>query len=73
MDLAKSCIHTGRDSKSNPKTKARAWELCRQLLAEAEKDLLKSLEFADNHNEKFFIENHISFLEKMKKTSLKPR
>ncbi len=73
MDLAKTCINTGRDFKSNPKTKARAWELCRQLLAEAEKDLSKALEFADNHNEKFFIESHINFLEKMKKTSQKPR
>jgi ATP-dependent DNA helicase RecG len=73
MDLAKICINTGRDFKSTSKTKARAWEMCRQLLGEAEKDLSKALEFVDNPNEKFFIESHINFLEKMKKTSQKPR
>jgi predicted HTH transcriptional regulator len=73
MDLAKICINTGRDFKSTPKTKARAWEMCRQLLGEAEKDLSKALEFVDNPNERFFIESHIDFLEKMKKTSQKPR
>lgn len=26
MDMAKKCIESGRDRKSNPKTKARAWE-----------------------------------------------
>lgn len=73
MDLAKVCISTGRDFKSNPKTKARAWEMCRQLLGEAEKDLSTALELVDNINEKFFIESHINFLEKMKKTAQKPR
>jgi hypothetical protein len=73
MDLAKKCIRTGRDAKSNPKTKARAWELCRQLLEEAEKDLSRALDLVDNPSEKFFIESHISFLEKMKKASQKPR
>ncbi len=72
MDLAKSCTNTAKDFKSNPRTKARAWELCRQLLSEAEEDLLKALEFSDDPNEKFFIESHIDFLEKMKKTSQKP-
>lgn len=73
MDLAKMCINTGRDFKSNPKTKARAWEMCRQLLGEAEKDLSTALELVDNPNEKFFIESHINFLEKMKKIANKPR
>ena len=73
MDLAKICINTGRDIKSNPKTKARAWEMCRQLLGEAENDLSTALELVDNPNEKFFIESHISLLEKLKKTAQKPR
>ena len=72
MDLAKRCINTGKNFRSTPKTKARAWEMCQQLLNEAESDLLKALEFANNPNEKIFIERDIAFLEKMKKTAQKP-
>jgi predicted HTH transcriptional regulator len=72
MDLAKKCINTGKDSKSNPKTKARAWEICRQLLDEAETDLQMAINTADNSNEKFFIESHIKFIETMKQISRKP-
>ena len=73
MDLAKKCINTGQDSKSNPKTKARARELCMQLLDEAEKDLLKALDYVDNPTGKSFIEGDIIFLEKMRKTAKKLR
>jgi len=73
MDMAKKCIDTGKDFKSNPKTKARAWEMCRELLVDAERDLNKAFEYADNPNEKFFIENDLRFLEKMKKISIKPQ
>jgi predicted HTH transcriptional regulator len=72
MDMAKKCIESGRDRKSNPKTKARAWEKCRELLEEAERDLNLALENAENPNEKFFIENDIIFLNKMKQISKKP-
>jgi predicted HTH transcriptional regulator len=72
MDMAKKCIESGRDRKSNPKTKARAWEKCRELLEEAERDLNLALENAENLNEKFFIENDIIFLNKMKQISKKP-
>lgn len=72
MDMAKKCIDTGKDFKSNPKTKARAWEMCRELLVDAERDLNKAFDYADNPNEKFFIEKDLSFLEKMKKISIKP-
>lgn len=73
MDMAKKCIDTGKDFKSNPRTRARAWEMCREFLEEAERDLNKALEYADNPNEKFFIENDLRFLDKMKKISRKPR
>ncbi|KAA6320429.1 hypothetical protein EZS27_029802 [termite gut metagenome] len=72
MDMAKKCIDTGKDVKSNPKTKARAWEMCRQFLEEAERDLNKASDYADDPNEKFFIENDMNFLERMKKNSAKP-
>lgn len=72
MDMAKKCINTAKDNKSTIKTKARALEMCRQLIDEAERDLNKALEYADNPNEKFYIESDIEFLEKMKKVSRKP-
>jgi len=55
MDMAKKCIDTGKDFKSNPRTRVRAWEMCREFLNEAERDLNKAIEYADNPNEKFFI------------------
>ncbi len=72
MDLAKKCIHTARDIRSSPKTKARAWEMCRQLLEEAEQDLRKALQHAENPNEKFFIESDLNFLDRLKQSSRKP-
>lgn len=71
IDVAKKCINTAKDFKSTPKTKARAWEMCRQLLGEAEKDLSKALELTENPNEVLFIKEDIKFLEKMKKTAQK--
>lgn len=71
MDMAKKCISTVKDPRSNPKTKARAWEMCRQLLEEAGKDLNLSLDNAENPNEKYFIEKDLEFLEKLKSTSRK--
>lgn len=72
MDLAKKCINTAKDHQSNPKTKARAWEMCRQLLDEVERDLLLAMENAENINEKSYIERDMEFLESMKKVSKKP-
>lgn len=72
MDLAKKCINTAKNKLSSPKTKARAWEKCRELLSEAEKDLFKAMDNVDNPNEKHYIENDINFLNNMKKISKKP-
>lgn len=72
MDEAKKCINTGKDYKSSTKTQARAWEMCRQLLSEAEKDLSLALENSEYQVEKDFIQKDIVFLETMKKQSRKP-
>ncbi len=72
MDLAKKCINTGRNRKSSPKTKARAWEMCRELLEEAERDLNLALDFVEIPSERYFIEQHFKFLNRMKKTAKKP-
>lgn len=72
MDMAKKCINTGRNRNSSPRTKARAWEMCRELLAEAERDLNLALDIVEVPSEKYFIEQHFNFLNKMKKTSKKP-
>lgn len=72
MDEAKKCINTGKDFKSSTKTQARAWEMCRQLLSEAERDLSLALENSEYQVEKDFIQKDIVFLETMKKQSRKP-
>ena len=66
IDMAKKCIDTVNDHKSNPKTKARAREMCRQMLDDAERDLNTALENVENPYEKSFIENDIVFLNKLK-------
>ncbi|MDX2249393.1 MAG: ATP-binding protein [Bacteroidia bacterium] len=71
MDMAKKCISTGKDRKTSPRTKTRAWEMCRELLSDAEQDLYAALERVENPNEKFFIEQDISFLENLKAVSKK--
>jgi sugar phosphate isomerase/epimerase len=71
MDMAKKCINTSRDYKSKLKIKARVWEMCRELLEEAERYLNIALENAENHNENFFIEKDINFLNHLKQTSRK--
>jgi hypothetical protein len=74
MDLAKKSIQAARDKKNNPKIKAQAWNMCRQYLDEAEKDLNNALKYAEDSNEKFFIEeNDIKFLEKMKEIAKKAK
>lgn len=72
MDMAKKCINTGRSRNSSSRTKARAWEMFRELLSEAEKDLNLALDVVEVPSEKYFIEQHFNFLNKMKETSKKP-
>ncbi len=72
IDMAEKCINTSRDYKSKPKIKARVWEMCRELLEEAERDLNVALENTENPNENFFIEKDINFLNDLKQTSRKP-
>jgi len=72
MDMAKKCIDAGKDHKSNLKTKARAWEMCRQYLEEAERDLNMALDHVDNSYERTFIENDINYLNSLKQISKKP-
>lgn len=45
--------------------------MCRELLEEAERYLNIALENAENHNENFFIEKDINFLNHLKQTSRK--
>jgi hypothetical protein len=71
IDLAKRCIDAGRNRNSNQRTKVRAWEMCRQMLEEAENDLNIALENVDNYNERLFIESDMKFLNKMKQIAKK--
>ena len=71
MDEAQKCINTAKDNKTTQKTKARAWEMCRQLLLEAERDLNIAFETITNSSEKEIIQKDLEFLEKMKNNSRK--
>lgn len=66
MDVAKKCQKTLNDIKSSSKIKERAKEMYRQLLNEAELDLSRALELADNASERAFIESDLVFLNNMK-------
>lgn len=66
LDLAQRCIHTGMDPTSSQKTVGRALEVCKALLSEAEKDLNTAFEHADNPNEKYFIEENLRVLDKIR-------
>ena len=70
MDLAKKCMATALDYKSSIKTKARAWDMCRQLLTEAERDLNAAFDNCNSY-EREYLEKDLEFLEKMKVTSQK--
>ncbi|TAG23349.1 MAG: hypothetical protein EAZ32_04630 [Cytophagia bacterium] len=73
MDLAKKCINTGKDKNSTQKTKARAWEMCRQLLSEAERDLNVAYENTESAVDKTYLNKDFDFLRRMKENSRKPR
>lgn len=72
MDLAKTCINTANAKDSSPRTKARAWEKCRELLNEAESDLTKAMQASEHSVERYYIEKDIQFLQRMKKNAEKP-
>lgn len=72
MDLAKKCMETGRDrSKSSP-IRARAWELCRKYLDDADKDLKIALDYVTNEFDREYIQRDIEFLNYMKQLARKP-
>jgi len=46
--------------------------MCRELLGEAERDLNIALDTVEIPSERYFIEQHFDFLNRMKETSKKP-
>ena len=72
IDLAKKCMDSGRDSRVPRERQAKAWELCRQYLAEAESDIIKALEIEGNFKDREFYEKDLEFVRKMQQQSLKP-
>ena len=72
MDLAKKCMETGRD-KTRPKNiQGRAWDLCREYLANAENDLKVALDFVTNEFDRDYIERDTEFLKHLQQISKKP-
>lgn len=72
MDLAKKCMETGRDKTRPPNIRARAWELCREYLSDAEKDLKTALDYVTNETDRDYIDRDIEFLSHLQQISKKP-
>jgi len=71
-DLAKKCMETGRNYRLSTEIKRKAWEQCRQYLAEAQQDLIRALEIVDDPREKEFTESALEFVRQMKANAERP-
>jgi len=72
IDLAKKCMETGRDRRVLKERQAKAWDLCRTYLDEAEEDILKALEIEARPREKEYYEKDLEFVRMMKDQVRKP-
>jgi hypothetical protein len=72
IDLAKKCMDTGKDRRVLKERQAKAWELCRTYLDEAEADIVKALEIEARPREKEFYEKDLEFVRMMKQQVRKP-
>jgi len=72
IDLAKKCMDTGRDHLVHKDRQAKAWDLCRKYLDEAEADIIKALEIEARPREKEFYEKDLEFVRMMKHQVRKP-
>lgn len=72
IDLAKKCMDTGRDHRIHKDRQARAWDLCRTYLSEAESDILKALDIETQAREREFYEKDLEFVRVMQQQAQKP-
>lgn len=72
IDLAKKCMDTGRDQRVQKERQARAWELCRTYLDNAEEDIVKALEIEERPREREYYEKDLEFVRMMKQQARKP-
>ena len=72
IDLAKKCMDTGRDHRVLKERQAKAWDLCRTYLDEAEADILRALEIETRPREKEFYDKDLEFVRMMKEQVRKP-
>ncbi len=73
IDLAKKCMDTGKDQLVQKDRQARAWDLCRTYLEEAEADIIRALEIGTNLREKEYYEKDLEFVRIMKEQARKPK
>lgn len=72
IDLAKKCVETGRNRSMRGDTRRKAWDLCRQYLNSAEKDLTTAIEHVKNDLDRDYIQRDLEFLNYMKQLARKP-
>ncbi len=70
--MAKKCIETARSPESSPNLRGKAWDRCREYLAQAEGDLRKALEYVKNQTDRDYIEKDLEFLSTMKAFAQRP-
>lgn len=72
IDLAKKCMETGKNGRVQKERQAKAWDLCRTYLEEAEADIIRALENEIQPREKEFYEKDLEFVRMMKEQARKP-
>jgi len=72
IDLAKKCMDTGKDHRVPKERQAKAWDICRIYLDEAEEDIVRALEIENRPREREFIEKDLEFVRMMKQQVRKP-
>ena len=72
MELSKKCMETGRDKTRPRNIKARAWELCREYLDDAEKDIKVALDYVTSELDRDYILRDLEFLRHLQQISKKP-
>lgn len=72
IQLAKRCMNSARKGRLSGKLRARAWDECRRFIDEADRDLQAALDNATGTMLRQYIEDDISFLQRMKDWAKKP-
>jgi predicted HTH transcriptional regulator len=72
IDLAKKCMDMGRDRLLQKERQARAWDLCRKYLEDADADIISALEIETRPREREYFERDLDFVRQLMRQAQKP-